>query len=139
MRQHAFQELQLSSLDMEDGCSQLDAKWSALRTTARKCLCHRLRVFGGAQRSTGDIGTGSVRASATSSEECRRHRLLEKIEVARRFGHIVRSAPAALSCHACPHKEYHCRFQRLRMQELRRGRKHLVAASESYAAELCRT
>ena len=34
----AFQELQLSSLDMEDGCSQLDAKWGALRTTARKSV-----------------------------------------------------------------------------------------------------
>eukprot|EP00439_Symbiodinium_sp_Y106_P082774 s138_g22.t1 len=31
-------ELQLSSLDMEDGCSQLDAKWGALRTTARKSV-----------------------------------------------------------------------------------------------------
>lgn len=41
-QQKTLKELQLSSLDMEDGCSQLDAKWSALRNTTAEysgCAC----------------------------------------------------------------------------------------------------
>ena len=38
-QQRTLKELQLASLDMEDGCSQLDAKWGNLNSTRYSCAC----------------------------------------------------------------------------------------------------